>query len=82
MVGSHYIGFGATISKSKTFEGSYDDDISFDSDNGHNYNSGKVYYNGELINRSDMGATGYNSPLTLTLNIQSSMVDDRLRINW
>ncbi len=80
--GTHYVGFGATVAKTKTFEGSYDDDTALDSDNGYNYDSSQVYYNGQLMNRSDMPSSDYNAPLTLTLNIQSTMFDDRLRINW
>ncbi len=80
--GKHYIGFGATVARSKTFEGSYDDDTTFDSSHGFAYETGKVYYDGALINRADLPANDYNAPLTLTLNIHSSFFEDRLRINW
>ncbi len=46
------------------------------------YNYNQVYYNGSLMTRSDMAASDYNAPLVLTVNIQSSFFEDRLRVNW
>ncbi len=80
--GNHFISLGMTMSRTKTFDGSYNDETSFNESYGYQYNHNQVYYNGQLVNRSDLPADDYNSPLTLTLNIHSSFFDDRLRINW
>ncbi len=80
--GSHYIGLGATISETKTFNGAYNNETDLSTSYGRNYDYGNVYYNGEYVSRSSLPADDYNAPLTLTLNIRSSFWDDRIRVNW
>ncbi len=80
--GNHFVSFGATISTTKTFNGSYGSDISSYQSGAYMYNYDQVYYDGALTNRSDLPADDYNAPLTLTLTLQSSFWDDRLRLNW
>lgn len=79
-LGKHIFGLGATISKTKTFNGSYDDTVELDY-SGYTavQNTSKVYYNEELIDKSDLPAEDYNAPLTLTFTWQTSFFDDRLR---
>ncbi len=80
--GNHYVGFGATYSATKTFNGAYAPDAGIDSRYGFTYHGGGAYYNGELVARNELPADDFNANFTLTLNIQSSFFDNRLRINW
>jgi len=80
--GTHALSFGVTKSWSKTFNGSFDSDIEeFKDVNDHEYDYDRVYYEGELIDRSEMPATDYNSPAVVTLSWLGRFYDDRFKVN-
>jgi hypothetical protein len=80
--GTHTFSFGATQSRTRTFNGAFSSDIDvFDVSNGYEYDYDQVYYNGELIDRSDMPADDYNAPLVLTFSWQGNFWEDRFRVN-
>lgn len=80
--GTHTLRLGATKSRSRTFNGAYNSDVDvFDESGGYPYNYDQVYYNGEIIDRSDMPADDYNSPLVLTFSWHGSFWEDRFRVN-
>lgn len=80
--GVHTLTLGATKSRTKTFEGAYDSDVRVDRiSGGAPYDYDRVYYDGELIDRSDLPADDYNAPLVVTLSWLGSFQDDRLRVN-
>ncbi len=80
--GSHTLTWGATQSKTSTFNGAYNSDVDVDDvSNGYEYDYDRVYYDGEFISRSDMPADDYNAPLVLTVSWLGSWWNDRLRAN-
>lgn len=80
--GVHTLTLGATKSRTKTFEGAYDSDVRADRiSGGAPYDYDRVYYDGELIDRSDLPADDFNAPLVITLSWLGSFQDDRLRVN-
>ena len=80
--GVHTLTLGATKSRTKTFDGAYDTDVRADRvSGGAPYDYDRVYYDGELIDRSDLPAADFNAPLVITLGWLGSFNDDRLRIN-
>lgn len=80
--GVHTLTLGATKSRTKTFEGAYDSDVRADRvSGGAPYDYDRVYYDGELIDRSDLPADDFNAPLVVTLSWLGSFHDDRLRLN-
>ena len=80
--GTHALSFGVTKSWSKTFNGAFDSEIDeFKELNDHEYDYDRVYYDGELIDRSEMPANDYNSPAVVTLSWLGSFYDDRFKIN-
>lgn len=80
--GSHTLTLGATTSRLKTFDGAYDGDKNVNLiSGGHPYDYDRVYYEGTLIDRSDMPADDYNAPLVVTLGWLGSFYDERLRLN-
>ena len=82
-LGEHTFSLGATKSRSKTFNGAFDSDIVVDKiTNGYEFDYSKVYYDGNVINRSDMPAGDYNAPLVLTFAWLGSFYDDCFRVNW
>lgn len=80
--GDHVFTLGATKSKRKTFDGAFDSNTEVnDPSRGFEYGHDQVFYNGDLIDRSDLPADDYNSPVVLTLNWEGSFFEDRFRIN-
>jgi len=84
--GTHFFSIGATKSRTKTFDGSFASNIDADSiykfgDDKYLYDYDKIYYNGEIIDRSDLPADDYNAPLVLTFSWLGSFCDDHFRIN-
>jgi len=80
--GDHQFTLSASKSKTETFNGSYDSDISTEPDRyGNEYLYYKVFYDGEYIDRSELPANNYNGPMVLTLSINSNYLNDRLRLN-
>jgi len=80
--GTHTFTFGATQSKTKTFNGAYDSNIDVGNiSNGYEYNYDKVYYDGKIIDRSDMPAEDFNAPLVATFSWLGSFYDDSFRVN-
>lgn len=81
-LGSHSVSLGATKSRTKTFNGAYDSDIRTNLvSNKFPYDYERVYYDGEIMDRSDMPAENYNAPVVVTLSWLGSFHDDRLRVN-
>jgi len=80
--GTHTFALGATISRTKTVNGSYysEDDVD-QVTSGYIYNYDRVFYNGNLISRADLPAEDYNAPLVLTFTWTGSFMEDRLRLN-
>ncbi|PKN42348.1 MAG: hypothetical protein CVU60_06545 [Deltaproteobacteria bacterium HGW-Deltaproteobacteria-18] len=80
--GTHALSFGVTQSWSKTFNGAFDSDVDEYKDiNDYAYDYDRVYFEGGLIDRSQMPANDYNSPAVVTLSWLGSFYDDRFRIN-
>ena len=80
--GVHTLTLGVTKSRTKTFDGAYDGDARVGLvSSGAPYDYDRVYYEGDLIDRSDLPADDFNAPLVITLNWIGSFLDDRLRIN-
>jgi len=80
--GSHTVTLGVTKSRLKTFDGAYDGDQNVNLvAGGHPYDYDRVYYEGELINRSDMPADDFNAPTVVTLGWLGSFYGDRLRLD-
>lgn len=81
--GSHVFSLGATKSRTKTFNGSFEDseDLTSITSGGYPYGYDKVFYNGEYISRSDLPADDFNAPIVLTLSWQAAFLQDRLRLN-
>lgn len=80
--GSHSFTLGATQSWTKTFNGAYYSEIdAYKESYGYVLDYDKVFYDGELIDRSDLPAEDYNAPLVLTFSWLGSFFDDRLQVN-
>ena len=80
--GTHTFRLGATKSRSRTFNGAYTSEVDvFDESGGYPYDYDQVYYNGEIIDRSDMPADDYNAPLVVTFSWHGSFWEDRFRVN-
>jgi hypothetical protein len=80
--GKHSFTLGATQSWTETFNGAYSSEIDLLKDSyGYLLDYDKVFYNGKIIDRSDLPAEDYNAPLVLTLSWLGSFFDDRLQIN-
>lgn len=80
--GMHTFTFGATQSRTKTFNGAYDSEIDVGNiSNGYEFNYDKVYYDGQVIDRSDMPAEDFNAPLVATFSWLGSFHDDSFRVN-
>ena len=77
--GKHAFTFGATTSKTKTFNGGFGDNVYKESNSIERVYS-KVYYDGELMQRVDMPADNYNAPWVLTFTWEGSFFDDKLRL--
>lgn len=81
-IGSHFFSIGATQSKTKTSHGTFLEDLSMDHKTaGYQFNSSKVYYKGDFIDRSELPAKDYNAPLILTFIMDNSFFNDRLRLH-
>jgi len=81
-IGSHTLAFGATKSRTKTFDGSYASEADVDqTSSGYPYSYDMVFYDGELISRSDLPASDYNAPIILTMSWQANFLEDTLRLN-
>ncbi len=80
--GSHAFTLGVSRSWTETFNGAYDSDIDVYKDsNGYEYDYDRVYYDGDLIDRSEMPADDYSSPTVVTLTWLGSFFEDRFRVN-
>lgn len=80
--GAHSIALGVTKSWTKTFNGAFDSEIDANRiTNGYEYDYDTVYYDGEIIDRSDMPAADFNAPAVVTLSWLGSFWDDRFRVN-
>lgn len=77
--GTHALSLGVTKSWSKTFNGAFDSEIDEYKDVDYDYD--RVYFEGELIDRSQLPANDYNSPAVVTLSWLGSFYDDRFKIN-
>jgi hypothetical protein len=81
-LGSHSFNLGMTTSRTKTFDGAYDRDVRLDLfSNNIPYDFDRVYYDGEIIDRSGMPADNYNAPVVVTFSWQGSFYDDHFRVN-
>jgi hypothetical protein len=81
-LGTHRLALGVTKSWTKTFNGAFDSEIVANRvTSGYEYDYDRVYYDGEIIDRSDMPADDYNAPTVVTLSWLGSFVDDRFRVN-
>jgi len=80
--GTHTFRLGASMSRTKTFNGAYNSDVDVDDlSGGYPYNFDQVYYNGEILDRSDMPADDYNAPMVVTFSWHGSFWEDRFRVN-
>ncbi|GAB6113545.1 TonB-dependent receptor [Desulfomicrobium salsuginis] len=80
--GTHTVTLGATKSRLKTFDGAYDGDTNVNLiSGGYPYDYDRVYYEGQLIARSDLPGDDFNAPLVVTLDWLGSFYDERLRLN-
>lgn len=80
--GNHKFTLSATKSKTKSFDGSYFSEIFTDDEShGFKYDYDHVYYNGKYTSRCDLIATDFNTPMVLAFTIESSLFEDRLRID-
>jgi hypothetical protein len=81
-LGNHHFSLGATKSRTKTFNETYDGDVKVAVSSGNYvYDYDKVYYGGAIMDRSDMPAEDYNAPLVLTFSWLGSFFDDHFRVN-
>jgi len=81
-LGSHSFSLGVTKSRTKTFNGAYDSNVRLDLlSNKFPYDYDRVYYDGEIMDRSGMPADNYNAPVVVTLSWLGSFYDDRFRVN-
>lgn len=81
-LGSHSLSLGVTKSRTKTFNGAYDSDVRLDLlSNKFPYDYDRVYYDGEIMDRSAVPADNYNAPVVVTLSWLGSFYEDRLRVN-
>lgn len=81
-LGNHHFSLGATKSRTKTFNETYDGDVKVAASSGnYAYDYDKVYYGGAVMDRSDMPAEDYNAPLVLTFSWLGSFFDDHFRVN-
>jgi len=81
-LGSHSLSLGMTKSRTKTFNGAYDSDVRLDlRSRGYPYDYDRVYYDGEVMDRSAVPADNYNAPVVVTFSWLSSFYEDRLRVN-
>lgn len=81
-LGTHSFSLGATTSRTKTFNGAYGGDIRTNQvSNKFPYDYDRVYYHGEITDRSDMPAENYNAPVVVTLSWLGGFHEDRLRVN-
>jgi hypothetical protein len=76
--GNHTFRLGAAKSWIETFNGGYDDNA-YTTSYGIERDYFMVFYNGELMPRSEMPADNFNSPLVLTLTWQANFMNDKLR---
>jgi hypothetical protein len=80
--GTHSFTFGATQSWTKTFNGAYNSEIDIYKESyGYLIDYDKVFYNGDLIARSELPAEDYNAPVVLSFAWLGKFFDDRLQIN-
>lgn len=81
-LGSHSFNLGVTTSRTKTFNGAYDSDVRLNLvSNKFPYDYDRVYYDGEIMDRSGIPADNYNAPVVVTFSWLGSFYDDRLRVN-
>ena len=80
--GTHSLALGVTKSWTETFNGAFDSEIVANRvTNGYEYDYDRVYYDGEIMDRSGMPADDYNAPTVVTLSWLGSFFDDRFRVN-
>jgi len=80
--GTHRLALGVTKSRTKTFNGAFDSEIVANRvTGGYEYDYDRVYYDGEIIDRSDVPADDYNAPTVVTLSWLGSFLEDRFRVN-
>ena len=81
-LGTHSFNLGVSKSRTKTFNGAYDSDIRINLlSNSYPYDYDRVYYDGEIVDRSGMPADDYNAPVVVTFSWLGSFYDDRFRVN-
>lgn len=84
--GNHFFSAGATKSRTKTFNGAYDSNanvaasVNVGSET-YDFDYDKIYYDGAIMDRSEMPAEDYNAPLVLTFSWLGSFYDDHFRVN-
>lgn len=80
--GRHFFELGAAKSRTKTFNGAYNSEINLLKEySGYFIDFDQVFYNGELIDRSELPADDFNAPLVLTFSWIGSFLDDKLHVN-
>jgi hypothetical protein len=81
-LGVHSFNLGVSSSRTKTFNGAYDSEVRTSlTSNSYPYDYDRVYYDGDIVDRSGMPADNYNAPVVVTLSWLGSFCDDRFRVS-
>lgn len=75
--GSHSLNLGVSYSERET---DFKDNMLFVGTDFEEPGYDEVFYNGELIDRTELPATNYNSPWVVTLSYSGKFYEDRLRL--
>ena len=80
--GSHSLSLGVSQSRTKTFNGAFDSEIDeYKEYSGYEYDYDRVFYEGELMDRSSLPPDDYNAPAVVTLRWMGLFFEDRFRVN-
>ncbi len=80
--GSHSLSLGVSQSRTRTFNGAFDSEVDeYKEYSGYEYDYDRVFYEGELMDRSSLPPDDFNAPAVVTLRWMGLFFDDRFRVN-